>query len=582
MDILFVNCTTELSLRREINGTLLLATKLLQDGFDTDVLRLGQIPSYEGDYLTFIADITQAVLDRNAKCVSFYTLWPFHHIMLRIAREVKQRSPETVIVFGGPQASCTARATLEFMPYVDFVNTGEGENTVVPLFRCILRGEGDLSDVPGLHYRKEGKLCQNDQPVPLSDLDELPMWDPRLLLPQSPEELARKDYFMPIDVGRGCPYSCTFCCTSFFWRRVYRLKSPERIVAEIRYLHDTYGITSFMFSHDAFTINKKLVEQVCDKILESGLKITWRCSARLDCITEDLILKMQQAGMVHLELGVETGSPRMQKIINKNLDLDKARKVVSFLLERKLRVGLFFMYGFPQETEEDLNQTIEVACFFHEQGVSYESMFFCKFCPQTALMEEFGEQLVFDRSARMNFLNVYGLEHELDVISANREIFPFYFHLKTPLREDYAYMHYFMELYRAFPNTIWTLRKLYKGDNLKFYRDFVRANAQWFEGDLDALEKQIQENPLEMLLNLTATLELPKIRQLEGLLKLSYRVRTISAGKEDAELRDTYSFNYVDYTLKRPIEEYSGGSSELLISKKDGKLSVKVLNINWE
>ena len=139
-----------------------------------------------------------------------------------------------------------------------------------------------------------------------------------------------------------------------------------------------------------------------------------------------------------------------------------------------------------------------------------------------------------------------------------------------------------MELYRAFPNTIWTLRKLYKGDNLKFYRDFVRANAQWFEGDLDALEKQIQENPLEMLLNLTATLELPKIRQLEGLLKLSYRVRTISAGKEDAELRDTYSFNYVDYTLKRPIEEYSGGSSELLISKKDGKLSVKVLNINWE
>ena len=85
-----------------------------------------------------------------------------------------------------------------------------------------------------------------------------------------------------------------------------------------------------------------------------------------------------------------------------------------------------------------------------------------------------------------------------------------------------------------------------------------------------------------MLLNLTATLELPKIRQLEGLLKLSYRVRTISAGKEDAELRDTYSFNYVDYTLKRPIEEYSGGSSELLISKKDGKLSVKVLNINWE
>ena len=139
MDILFVNCTTELSLRREINGTLLLATKLLQDGFDTDVLRLGQIPSYEGDYLTFIADITQAVLDRNAKCVSFYTLWPFHHIMLRIAREVKQRSPETVIVFGGPQASCTARATLEFMPYVDFVSSIAGREKPMAPVRVKIR-----------------------------------------------------------------------------------------------------------------------------------------------------------------------------------------------------------------------------------------------------------------------------------------------------------------------------------------------------------------------------------------------------------------------------------------------------------
>lgn len=581
MDILFVNSTAELSLNKEINGTLLLATKLLQDGFDTDVLRFGQVESYQGDYLVFIGDITRMILERSPKCVSFYALWPDYHIMLRIARELKQIRPELVIVLGGPQASCTAEATLKAVEYVDYINTGEGENTVVPLFRGILRGEGDLNAIPGLHYRKDGQLFHNNEMVPLCDLNELPQWDDRLLLPQTDPALTKSYYFMPIDVGRGCPYSCTFCCTSYFWRRVYRLKTPERIVADIKHYHDKFGITSFLFSHDAFTINKKLVEQVCDKILEEGLQITWRCSARLDCVSEELILKMKRAGMIYMELGVETGSPRMQKLINKNLDLVKARKIVSFLLKEKIGVGLFFMYGFPQETEEDLNQTVELMCSLIEEGVFNTSMFFCKFCPSTSLTENYSDQLVFDPDVQMNFLKAYGYEYEKDLISANKDIFPFFFHMHTPLRDRYEYLQFFMELYLHFPEPIRYLRQIYQGDNLKLYRDFCDANRQWVEAGAQKLGEHVKQEPLEMLLNLTQNLQHPKIRQIEGLLKLSYRTRKIAASKEDARLVDTYDFNYVDLTLKRPIEQYSQGRSEILLEKKDGKFDLKVLNIDW-
>lgn len=582
MDILFINATEELSMRKEVNGTLLLATKLLDEGFEVDILRFEQVEGFGGPYLIFIQNMIREILDRKPKCVSFYSLWPDYHIMLRLARELKQINPEIITVFGGPQSSCTAETTLETMQFVDYVNTGEGENTVVPLFSGILRGEGDLNIIPGLHYRKDGQLFHNNELVPLCDLNKLPYWDDRLLLPEDPEVLQNQYYFMPIDVGRGCPYSCTFCCTSYFWRRVYRMKEPEEIIADIKYYKEKYGIRSFWFSHDAFTVNKKLVTEICDRILEEKLDITWRCSARLDCISEELILKMKQAGMARISFGVETGSPRMQKLINKHLDLTKARSLVEFLLKERIWVGLYFIYGFPQETEEDLNQTLEMAFSMIDLGVQSVSLFYCKFCPSTGLTEEYGDQLVFDENARMNLRGVYGYEEEKELLRSSRELFPFYFHLHTPVRDDYQYMGYVHKLYANGPRQLRQLRSLYQGDNLRFYREFVAANRSWFEGDLDALEEKIKSDPQEMVLNLVRSLDHPKGVQLESLLTLAYRTQQISHATEDVQLRDTYRFNYVDLSLKKPIEEYGPGKTDILLQKVDGKFELKVLQIYWD
>ena len=581
MDILFINATEELSMRKEVNGTLLLATKLLDAGFDVDILRFEQVDGFGGPYLSFIENMTQAILAREPKCVSFYSLWPDYHIMLRLAKELKKRNPQIVTVFGGPQASCTAEVTLKTMEFVDYINTGEGENTVVPLFNGIIRGKGDLNVIPGLHYRKDGRLFHNNELVPLCDLNSLPYWDDRLLPLEDPEVLKDQYYFMPIDIGRGCPYNCTFCCTGYFWRRVYRMKSTDEIIADIKYYKEKYGIRSFWFTHDAFTVNKKLVTEICDRILEEKLDIIWRCSARLDCISQELILKMKQAGMVRMSFGVETGSPRMQKLINKNLDLKKAKGLVDFLLKEQIWVGLYFMYGFPQETEEDLNQTLEMAYSMIDAGVHYVSMFYCKFCPNTGLMDEYGDQLVFDENARMNLRGIYGYEEEKELLKSSRELFPFYFHLNTPVRDEYQYLAYLEKLYATGPRQLKQLRRLYEGDNLRFYREFVAANQAWFQGDLDKLEKKLDTDPLELVLNLVNSLDHPKKTQLADLLKLSYRARQIAKAKENTSLRDTYHFNYVDLSMKHPIEEYSSGKTDILLEKAEGKFQLKVLHIDW-
>ena len=240
LDILFVTATDRPGLRAEVNGTLLLGTKLLQAGFQVQVLRFGEIEGYNKDYTAFIENAVDRIIELQPKAVSFYALWPDYHIMLHIASALKERDSRITVVFGGPQASATAMDAMEAAPFVDYICAGEGEDTVVPFFRAAL-GNQSLDHVPGVYYRADGTIRVTAGEQPLCDLNSLPYWDERLYSASESENMESPHYYMPIDAGRGCPYNCTFCCTSHFWRRTYRLKSPERIVQDIRYYKDKYG-----------------------------------------------------------------------------------------------------------------------------------------------------------------------------------------------------------------------------------------------------------------------------------------------------------------------------------------------------
>ena len=584
-DILFIVPTDELTVKREVNGTLLLATRLLQAGFDTQVLRFAQIAGYGGEYGGFIREITDRILADTPRCVSFYCLWPTFHIMLRIARELKARRPALTVVLGGPQATAAAMPTMEAMPFVDFLCTGEGEDTVVPFFTALLRENGaGLDRIPGLYYREGEGIAFCDTENPLCDLDEEPYWDDRLYrhLYEQPDAYTRSDrYYMPVDVGRGCPYSCTFCCTSQFWRRTYRLKSPERIVGEMRRLNEMFGIRSFSFTHDAFTINHRLVAQVCDRILEEGLDFRWRCATRIDCVTEELILKMKQAGMREIEVGIETGSPRMQKVINKNLDLEKAKKMIAFLLKNKLRVSLFFIYGLPEETEEDLAQTLDFVFEMLDMGVRAALMSICCFTPTTAMTEKYYGELVFDPEMDMLLRGFYGDGEDLDLIRRNKPVFPVYYDLPTPVRRNYQYLWLLVNLYGKFPRSMKLLRQHY-GDDLKLYRDLEKQDRQYFDRGVDALEKQAAKDPLTLALGLAAGTEAFWTPQLQALMRFEEDVRRMRTGGEDRELRRVYDFAYVDLKLERPIERYAPGKTEILLRRADRKLSMRVLRMEME
>ena len=583
LDVLFVTPTEKTGLRHEVNGTMLLATRLLQADFTVDVVHFWMVAEYNKDYDAFIGNMTQKILDHAPKSVAFYTLWPTYHIMLRLASEIKRNDPQIHIVMGGPQASATAQPTMEAMPFVDYVCTGEGENTVVPFFQSLLRQDGPgIDQIPGLYYRSGGEVMHNDTDIPLCDLNEEPYWDERLYTgryEEDPRTMASNTYYMPIDAGRGCPFGCTFCTSSRFWRRSYRMKSPERIVADIRYYNEKFGIRSFWFSHDAFTVNRKLVEKVCDYLLEQKLDIRWRCATRIDCITEELVLKMKQTGLQLIEVGVETGSERMQKITNKRLKLDDVRHKIDFMQKNGLKVVPFFMYGFPEETEEDLNQTLELMLDLLDKGAALSSFGYTMFNPGSAITQQYMDELVFDPSIQIHSRSIFGYETEKQIFADNKRIFPFFYHLHTYVRDNYQFINFFGHLYGSFRNACRYLRTLYHGDNLRFYREFCEVNKDIFAKGMDYTTEQIREQPRQMMENLLEKVDPAYAPILRGLLRYDADHKRVSDSKKDISIEETYDFVIFDLQKKRPLALFSPGKTKLLISKTNGIKKMTVLDI---
>lgn len=581
MDILFITPEDKSGLKRAINGTLLLATILLQNGISTDILRYYQFENYKKNYEAFINDVAEASVSQSPRCVSFYNMWPYFHINLSIARRIKELSPDTSIVMGGPLTTLYPQTVLERISWVDYVCCGEGENTIVPFMQALLSGQG-FENVPGLYYRIKGDVTSSGISVPLSNLNELPQWNEKLLTtdPRKEADIASYSYYMPIDVGRGCPFNCTFCCSNRVWKRKYRLKTPERIVEDIRYHYETYGIRSFLFSHDAFTVNARLVSEVCDLIIESGMDITWDCTTRVNCVNEELLQKMIKAGMRRIQMGVETGSSRMQALINKKLDLEHLRRIVTFLQKNKIDTALFFMYGFPEETEADLNETINLFLDFLEMGVQYMSMALCNFNPGTELTDKYFDRLSYPSTTNTKRVDIFGYQENEDLIKRNKELFPFFYHLSTPLRDEYYFLERWALMCRKLPKAVKFVRKIYGRDGLGFYRDFVENNPQYIDFDCRrSVQKQRRITPGELLLNTIRNLEHPKLIQLKALVEFLGDNEEVSASKTDIIIQKTYDFSYLDYIKKLSIDNFSAGKTEIKLSKINSKLDMKILDM---
>lgn len=274
----------------------------------------------------------------------------------RIADLCKEYNPQCTVVLGGLHATFMTDSCLENKS-IDFIVRGEGEYTMRDLCQALMEGGNKYRDVSNISYRQDGDVKHNENRSLIADLDELPFPARDSIL--YPETFQHKS-FGSLITARGCPWRCTFCSSKNFWDNKVRFRSSENLVAEIKYVQKEYGTSYFMFWDDAFTINRKVIKKYCDEFINRKLGITWRTATRADLLDGEQLKSLRKAGCVRLDIGVETGSERMSKIIKKDMTNQKVREAFSLLDNNHIAAGAFFMAGFPLETREDLEQTFQL------------------------------------------------------------------------------------------------------------------------------------------------------------------------------------------------------------------------------
>jgi len=287
---------------------------------------------------------------------------------------VKEINPEIVTVVGGPHPSCAPEMTLEDIPDVDYIFVSEAEIGFPIFLNTIADTEADkeekFKEIPGLGWRS-GQEIKINSPKVVMDLDTIgfPSWDLlglKRYTTRAPHGVFQKQYpSAPMFATRGCPFQCTYCAGWNVTGRKLRLRSSEDIIEEIKLLHYDYGIKEITIVDDNFTLNKKFAKEVCRKIIDLNLKLTFNCpnGVRIDSLDRELLTLMKKAGWYSLTLGIESGSQRILDSVKKSLSVDVIWEKLKLIDEIGFEKVGFFMLGFPTETDEDRKKTVDI--IFH-------------------------------------------------------------------------------------------------------------------------------------------------------------------------------------------------------------------------
>ncbi|MAF13905.1 MAG: hypothetical protein CMI53_03360 [Parcubacteria group bacterium] len=240
---------------------------------------------------------------------------------------------------------------------VDYVIRGEPELTTVDLVNTLVAG-GDTSNVAGISYVKDGQITNNPDARRNKSLDEMP-YPAFDLLPMDKYSYSFPDIPKPFSLmitSRGCPFNCTYCLKKMM-DKLYIVRSPESVVAEMKYLAENYGIKGIYFQDWEFLIIHSRVEKICDLIIEAGLDIKWGANARVSDLTDERVAKMKKAGCVRINIGFESGSQKVLDMAKKQVKMSETQNSIDICKKHNINIGAYSILNLPGETRQTIAET---------------------------------------------------------------------------------------------------------------------------------------------------------------------------------------------------------------------------------
>lgn len=310
----------------------------------------------KGELDLFVEKILDSICLNGYNLIGF-SIFSFYHFFfaLLLSKKIKERI-DTPIVFGGPFISLCGHLYPEVFDFVDYMIVGDGR---IPLLRLIdyLKKSIPISDVPNLIYRDNGKLIANPrqhypiEDMPMPDFDGLPI------------DLYKNSKFgnriiLPYQISRGCTSSCSFCPNRYLNSKL-EFKTFEKVINELSQMKERYNCNSFYFCDDVINNSYEYLEELCDILIKNKLNINWAVYVKVGNLDRHILGKMIDAGCHKLKFGIESGSDRILKMMNKGFTSEQASKTLRDGYEAGMKNLVSLITGYPYETQEDLKQTLE-------------------------------------------------------------------------------------------------------------------------------------------------------------------------------------------------------------------------------
>lgn len=284
--------------------------------------------------------------------------------VLKIAKEIL--ADEVITIAKGAHFNFLAHEVMQDHDYIDIIMQGECELT----FKEILEGK-QLSEISGLCFRQEFEIVNTQKRPFIDNLDILP-YPARDLIDNSLYTRPDNGKMQAvIKVSRGCPYHCFFCLATPLNGSVVRKRSPENIVGEIKECVEKYGIKNFIFWSDIFNLDKAWTKELCKKIIDSKLNITFSTNTRADSADIETIGLMKKAGCKLVSIGIESGSQYMLDKMGKKITLEQIRQTVKAFKKYGMQIYAYYVVGLPWETYKTAKETLDFAISLNTDYASF-------------------------------------------------------------------------------------------------------------------------------------------------------------------------------------------------------------------
>ncbi|MDY6863963.1 MAG: radical SAM protein, partial [Thermodesulfobacteriota bacterium] len=313
--------------------------------------------------------IVEKVKTFKPEIVGLTGLTAHTHAIKETATYIRRVFPQTMILAGGP-ASTSNYIELLKESSIDFGIIGEGEETLYQIIKALKEGK-ELSLLDGLVYQNhKGEITVNNACKLIEDLDRIPRPAYHLISVEdyfnSPKRNAQSPIYiskqnLPVMTSRGCPFNCIYCHNTF--GKKFRTRSSANVVDEIVWLKSTFNIDELEIIDDIFNFDKERAKDIFRKLNDSNLnlKISFPNGLKYEMIDDELLELFKKAGVYRLAFGIESGNPRIQKIIRKSVNLPRMREVIDKAVNMGFFVSGFFQLGLPGETKEEMLDTIRFA-----------------------------------------------------------------------------------------------------------------------------------------------------------------------------------------------------------------------------